>query len=140
MLLCCETVLWDSTELGYIPHLLPGAAKMTLLAVNARSIRVWGKLGLSRMSLALKLLGSILGNKDVVSAGDKESLQPAVNGVQEWTDQMQSVDMPRWGCWSWSPKSHWYERSCIKAEIALFTGIVIVEPMPLEGTPERPSP
>lgn len=74
------------------------------------------------MSLGLKLLGSILGNKDMLSAGDKESLQPTVNGVWEWIDRMQSVDVPRWGCWSWSPKSHWCERSCIKAEAALLTG------------------
>lgn len=36
--------------------------------------------GLSSESLGLKLLGSILENKCVVSAGDKESLQPTVCG------------------------------------------------------------
>lgn len=39
--------------------------------------------GLSSESLGLKLLGSILGTKSAVSAGDEESLQPTVIGVWE---------------------------------------------------------
>lgn len=81
MLLCCVRALgqhgvWERT-------LFPGAAKMMVLVVNARSVRAWGKFGLSRMSLGLKLLESILGNKDVVSAGVQEPLQSAANGVWE---------------------------------------------------------
>jgi len=86
-------VLWDSTEQGNVP--CAGAAGVTLVAMIACSIRVCGKFGLSHMSLALKLLGSVLGNKIVVSAGDKESLQRAANGAWEWIDWMRSVDMPR---------------------------------------------
>lgn len=40
--------------------------------------------GLSSESLGLKLLGSVLENKHVVCAGDKESLQPQCVGMNWW--------------------------------------------------------
>lgn len=62
--------------------LYPGATKMMLLAVNARSIRMWGKFGLLHLFLGLKLLGRVLGNKDMVSQEVRSlcSPQPMVCG------------------------------------------------------------